>query len=81
LPTRNRNLTVPHQKLDLHEQANPGCKKCDRHVRKQTTYAGFMGGQELFDDPEVVKMAELGQDDKFRAKFRECYRDAMRSLR
>ena len=49
--------------------------------KSRAKYAGFLGGQEFFDDPDVVKMAELGQDDKLRAKFRECYRDAMRSLK
>ena len=43
-------------------------------------YASFLGGQCFFDDPEVVKMAELKQDDKIRAKFRETYREAMRGL-
>jgi three-Cys-motif partner protein len=53
----------------------------NRESQARIKYASFLGGQGFFEDPEVITMAERGQDDKLRAKFREAYRDAMRTLK
>ncbi|MEI7879697.1 MAG: three-Cys-motif partner protein TcmP [bacterium] len=53
----------------------------NKDSKARIKYAGFLGGQGFFDDTEVITMAEHGQDDKLRAKFREAYRGAMRTLK
>jgi three-Cys-motif partner protein len=48
--------------------------------RSRAKYAGFLGGETFFTDPEVIALAQAAQDDRLRGKFREYYRAAMRRL-
>jgi three-Cys-motif partner protein len=44
-------------------------------------YIRFLGGDAFFRSPEVIQMAEQGQDSRLRNAFRDAYRDALRRLR
>lgn len=48
--------------------------------KSRLKYAGFLGGEDFFTDPDVIAMAKAGQDDQLRVKFRDYYRAAMHTL-
>jgi hypothetical protein len=43
-------------------------------------YVRFLGSDTFFADPEIIHLAQTGQDERLRAKFRERYRLSMKTL-
>jgi three-Cys-motif partner protein len=50
----------------------------DSNVRAK--YIKFLGNDAFFHDPEVIRMAQTGQDSRLRNAFRDAYRTALSRL-
>lgn len=62
--------------------ANRNLKQAILNVdsKARAKYVRFLGGDAFFKDPNVIRLAKLGQDSALRNLFRDAYRNALRLI-